>query len=90
LLIELVAKYGTKWNTIAAQMNNRSPGCIKNKWYKHLKDKVGNEFLESIPKKQKNRIARLVFPESHIKESIDEFWMNQDNFLTNFYWLDQI
>jgi hypothetical protein len=52
LLIELVAKYGKKWNTIASQMNNRSAGSVKNKWYKNLKDKVGTEFIETIPKKQ--------------------------------------
>jgi hypothetical protein len=63
LLVELVAKYGKKWNAIASRMNSRSPGAIKSKWYKRLKDKVGIEFIESIPKNTGNRIARLVLPE---------------------------
>jgi hypothetical protein len=50
LLIELVAKYGKKWKTIASQMNNRSADSVKNKWYKNLKYKVGTKFIESVPK----------------------------------------
>jgi hypothetical protein len=63
LLIELVEKYGKKWNFIACKMNYRSPGSVKNRWYKHLKIKVGNEFNESISKKSGNRIAQLVLPD---------------------------
>jgi hypothetical protein len=90
LLIELVAKYGKKWNTIASQMNNRSPGSVKNKWYKNLKDRVGKEFIESIPKQTGNRIARLVLPKIQQKEQTDYFWMNDDNFLNHSDWLEQI
>jgi hypothetical protein len=90
LLIELVAKYGKKWNAIASQMNNRSPGSVKNKWYKNLKAKVGREFIESIPKKAENLIARLVHPEIQPKEPVDCFWMNDDNILMHSDWLEQI
>jgi hypothetical protein len=71
-------------------MNNRSPGSVKNKWYKNLKNKVGTEFLESIPKKQGNRIARLVLPEVQLKEQADYFWMNDDDFTIRSDWLEQI
>jgi hypothetical protein len=55
-----------------------------------LKNKVGTEFLESIPTKQGNRIVRLVLPEVQLKEQTDYFWMNDDNFMTHSDWIEQI
>jgi hypothetical protein len=79
-----------KKKTIASQMNNRSPGCVKNKWHKILKNKVGKESIESIPQNSGNRIARLVLLEVQPKEPSDYLWMNDDNFLTHSDWLESI
>jgi hypothetical protein len=54
-----------------------------------LKNQVGKEFIESIPEKPGNRIARLALPEVQQKEAADYFWMNDDNFLTHSDWLEQ-
>jgi hypothetical protein len=88
LIIELVLKHGKKWNKIAYKMNNRSPGAVKSRWYKHLSHIIKKEFINSVSKKQVNRKARLMFPEIQPNES-DNIWTKDYTFFNHSDWFEQ-